>query len=360
MTGLPLRLNVTQMRVGLLASNAVLTLLFAYQAYLGLFHPVQIPGTKDFELDRLKYRGGVKPQAGNDSAQLIEIAKVIQPPPPVEPVKTPDKEIKPAADDGKEAPDGLKPGPLNGTWEYISVIEDPSDPENSLAILKKKEAAATGLPGPTAGARKPAGSTPRPVVRPLPRKTAGAGTVSVAMPTDRRTVRVWDDWEDDETKAHVGVLEIRRDRLVYEDFSSGKQYALRRRQSTAYEDGPGHRLSRQKDENSDPNAAAGTATADAKGADGPLKLKWKAPDRKEEYLQKRGKGGSGGGMKAVETPAKSAATPPGAKPAPPSANDVKKLGQTLGDIEKSEKYKKMSPKEREDFQKVQALLKEAK
>ncbi len=65
-------------------------------------------------------------------------------------------------------------------------------------------------------------------------------------------------------------------------------------------------------------------------------------------------------MKAVETPAKSAATPPGAKPAPPSANDVKKLGQTLGDIEKSEKYKKMSPKEREDFQKVQALLKEAK
>jgi len=140
MTGLPIRLNVTQMRVGLLALNAGLTVLFGLQAWGGIFHAVAIPGTKDFELDRLKYRGGSKPAVGNDSSQLIEIAKIIAPPPPPEIVKAPEKDTKgPAADEGKEAADGLKPGPLNGAWEYVSVIEDRSDPENSLAILKKKE-----------------------------------------------------------------------------------------------------------------------------------------------------------------------------------------------------------------------------
>jgi hypothetical protein len=234
-----MRLTLTQIRVSMLILNLALTLMIGGQTFYGVFNqekpPVRLlPIPPEAELSYRGERVGSGPGAtvqmkGLGQSLLVPRVEVVAPPP-----KGPDEGPKPPPPTG---PDELPPGPLNDTWEFVSVIYIPLDPGATRATLQKKDASGvTGVPG----MKKPVTRTPPKVIRSTPparvRTPAPGGVVPVA--TDKKTLRPTDHWVDEDAKINIWVIEVTPDRFIYEDSTQpGRTFALARKTTSIYQKG---------------------------------------------------------------------------------------------------------------------------
>src|SRR6266540_2342373 len=287
---------------------------------------------------------GRQPPAGHESPAASR-----PPPPPAAPVGPApggkdDKEV--AADKIGELP----PGPLNDEWEFIFAIIVPGDPAYNVASLAKKDPAAAAA----GGAVKKAGArVPRVIRSPAPGRTVRPQVPGApAAPTDKKSLKNRTRWKDDDLKIDVWVEDITLKEFVYSDSSQpGRLFALKRKTSDIYEKPKGETPALKTVKEEDPQ------NPDAKTENEKHFLP-EPPDREKEFENRKNAkstpaapGGTlGPGMTPPRPPGSNAAHAANDDKRPKSTEEqLKELGKLSGEIEKSEKFKKMPRAQQEQF-----------
>jgi hypothetical protein len=270
---------------------------------------------------------------------LVPRAVVVEKPPPVD--------DKPRLDPEIDAKTELPPGPLNDTWEFVSVIHIALDPTATRATLQKKDAAVG--PGVT-GMRRPLTRTPPKVIRsnqpPRVRAPAQGGAVPVA--TDKKTLRPTDHWVDEEAKINVWVIEVTQDRFIYEDATQpGRTFALARKMTKIYHPGTNGESRLNKVE---------TETDPANPEEKPESHFFPvAPDRDKIFRERKS---VPGGASVLTTGGKGVAAPNATHPSQAGARplsqeeQLKKLQDTMSNLKNNEKFQKAPKADREKLQQL--------
>jgi hypothetical protein len=350
-----MRFSVTQLRLGILILNVGLTVLLAAQAALAVFtqpettRPPQFPGA-----GTLKFGVGDGDRRGEE--QTIRVAKLgerLVPPPPPAP-------ITPGPESGSKGPEQLPvegelpPGPLNDEWEFVFAIIVPGDPSFNVASLAKKDPAAAA-----GGAVKKAGArVPRVIRSPAPGRTVRPQVPGApAAPADKKSLQNRSHWKDDDLKIDVWVEDITLKEFVYSDSSQpGRLFALPRKTSDIYDKPKGDTLA------SGPARLKTVKEEDPQNPDAKTENEKHffidPPDREKEFENRKNAKSTpaapGGALGPGKTPPRptspNAAHAANADKRPKSTEEqLKELGKLSGEIEKSEKFKKMPRAQQEQF-----------
>jgi hypothetical protein len=360
-----MKLSVTQIRIGILVLNFLLTAGIGLQAYHGVMLKVPAKPLPAIDVNLLR--------PGGESTPEIDIVSKIREAGRafvaiVEPIKEPGPTEKGPGDDPPPPPvddEGLTPGPLADKWDYVVFM---GNSDNPWAILQKKDGAVSnpGLKSPLRGTtRAPTTLRSTPTTRPMQK----GGKNIAMMPTDKKTLRPFDEWSDEEAKLHIWVSEITPEKLVYLDENGGfNRYALVRPTTSIY--GEKGEL-KPKEDPEDPNNPGAKEAEEKKE----VHFVTDPEIRKQKYdamLMKKASGKISPAAKAGDPtgPASKSGLPisasrlPGALPnaqhpantgaRPPSAEEAQQLKEAMGKIQSSDKFKKASKKEREA---LEALMK---
>ncbi len=334
--------SVTQLRIGILLLNLLLTLAVGAQAYYGIFHPLEVtPALKDSpNPNDLKYIEGSGIASGpGQTSQVVEIVRRLRTevPPPLPPSDEEKKEDEPPPVMDE---DGLTPGPLDEKWEYVHCIIYRENPERNRATLQKKSAAGTKTP-----------VRIRPTTRTIRSSSIRSRTSAIrrtipGVASNLKTLKAGKPWIDQEEDINVWVHEITPLKFIYEDKTTKRRHALVREQESIYEEEAGEiRKLKNKEEESDPK--------DQVAKDGKTDEKHFHPDRPSFDYEAWKSGQTGGTGDASLTPNASHGAQQGNRPLS-KAEELQNLGETLEAIKKSKKYQNVSKKQREQ---LDALLK---
>jgi hypothetical protein len=329
-----LKISTTHFRIGFLVLNLVLTVLIGAQALFAVFQKPEFPKlTRWPDPEELKDTGGIKTSTEGLVAKAVQISRGLGDKPPPAPVLTGnDTTKKPIEDAPPGGPDDLPPGPLNDNWE-LSMCLVTGDPLKNYCVISKKDPASQAGGAPKSGPAGPKISSR--VVRPQVR-VPGAKTQRVpgqGAPSDSKMLRVKDPWFDEDLKINIWVVDIQMNRMVYEDATNWRQYALVKKTSSIYtttKDGSTS-LKKVEEPAPDPN------NPDPK----PEKHFFTDPIDRDSMFEKRKEAGA---KAAAATPGP--ARPPGASRAPgpsnrpPSADELKKAGQAIGELKNNVNFKK--------------------
>jgi hypothetical protein len=339
-----MRFTVTQIRVGILLLNLILTLLVGSQTvYAILRRPAAVDAPR-FDPVKFSYAGSAAPSEPPQVSRVPGIGQSFFPPKVVAPPPAPDSkgEKKPEPEVGQGE---LPKGPLDEGWEYVQCIIE-LDPRQNRATLQKKDASAS-MPG--APAKRSAGPQ-RKIIKSAVSQAPRTGRPPIqggaAGSASGKTIQVGRRWVDEDLKIDIRVREITKGQFVYEEHSHpGILFALTRASNSIYDEGENGTQLKNAKEEADP------ANADPK--DKEKHFHPQPPDFEKEFETWGNLAGSGASpVASPKTIGPNAGRGAQEGPRPPSKEEQLKALKDLQGLQKNPEYLKQPKAQRDQLQKL--------